>query len=112
LSKGDRQDFRCRDILSKVLNVPEYSGRVRGRGNGVNPTTFYSTPKIPKPSNAQLMNMIQELRAELHYLKKDKRKDMPGSQHDMHGHSDKDSSNFNVLKNFPEVITYYNIPFD
>ncbi|KAI5445761.1 hypothetical protein KIW84_013841 [Lathyrus oleraceus] len=35
----------CRSVLSRVLNVPEYSGRVRGKGFGVTPSSFYKKPK-------------------------------------------------------------------
>ncbi|KAI5432324.1 hypothetical protein KIW84_036169 [Lathyrus oleraceus] len=35
----------CRSVLSRVLNVLEYSGRVRGKGFGVTPSSFYKKPK-------------------------------------------------------------------
>ncbi|XP_073224700.1 uncharacterized protein [Cicer arietinum] len=43
----------CRDILGKVFNVPEYSGRVRGKGFGVTPKSFFPQEKRQKPSNEE-----------------------------------------------------------
>ncbi|KAI5382070.1 hypothetical protein KIW84_UN0197 [Lathyrus oleraceus] len=35
----------CRSVLSRVLNVPEYSGRVRDKGFGVTPSSFIKNQK-------------------------------------------------------------------
>ncbi|KAI5402718.1 hypothetical protein KIW84_050351 [Lathyrus oleraceus] len=53
----------CRSLLSRVLNVPEYSGRVRGKGFGVTPSSFYKKPKTKNPTNKEVMETLAELRA-------------------------------------------------
>ncbi len=98
----------CRDILSKALNVREYSGRVRGMGLGVTQTVLNKGQKKceKNPSTRELMAIIQNLTSEVDQLKKERGKDISRSQHDMHIPSDKDSSNIDVLKNIPEVFNY------
>jgi hypothetical protein len=97
----------CRDILSKALNVCEYSGRVRGMGLGVTQTILNKGRKRSEknPSTRELMAIIQNLSSEVEQLKKERGKDI-ASQQDMHILSDKDSSNVDVLKNIPEVFNY------
>ncbi|KEH18428.1 hypothetical protein MtrunA17_Chr2g0305931 [Medicago truncatula] len=97
----------CRDILSKALNVREYSGRVRGMGLGVTQTTLNKGQKRSEknPSNRELMAIIQNISSEVEELKKERGKDIARSQQDMHIVSDKDSSNVDVLKNIPEGIS-------
>jgi hypothetical protein len=98
----------CRDILSKALNVREYSGRVRGMGLGVTQTILNKGQKrsVKNPSTRELMAIIQNLSSEVEQLKKERGKDIARSQQDMHILSDKDSSNVDVLKNIPEVFNY------
>ncbi|KAI5397102.1 hypothetical protein KIW84_063071 [Lathyrus oleraceus] len=55
----------CRSVLSRVLNVPEYSGRVRGKGFGVTPSSFYKKPKTKNPTNKEVMDTLAELRAQV-----------------------------------------------
>ncbi|KAI5407895.1 hypothetical protein KIW84_053947 [Lathyrus oleraceus] len=55
----------CRSVLSRVLNVPEYSGRVRGKGFGVTPSSFYKKPKTKNPTNKEVMETLAELRAQV-----------------------------------------------
>jgi len=98
----------CRDILSKALNVREYSGRVRGMGLGVTQTILNKGQKRSEknPNTRELMAIIQNLSSEVEQLKKERGKDIARSQQDMHILSDKDSSNVDVLKNIPEVFNY------
>ncbi|XP_073226284.1 uncharacterized protein [Cicer arietinum] len=51
----------CRDILGKVFNVPEYSGRVRGKGFGVTPKSFFPQEKRQKPSNEEVLEKLRIL---------------------------------------------------
>ncbi|KAI5427049.1 hypothetical protein KIW84_032469 [Lathyrus oleraceus] len=55
----------CRSVLSRVLNVPEYSGRVRGKGFGVTPSSFYKKTKTKNPTNKEVMETLAELRAQV-----------------------------------------------
>ncbi|KAI5407425.1 hypothetical protein KIW84_053618 [Lathyrus oleraceus] len=61
----------CRSLLSRVLNVPEYSGRVRGKGFGVTPSSFYKKPKTKNPTNKEVMETLAELRAQVLELQKE-----------------------------------------
>ncbi|KAI5419106.1 hypothetical protein KIW84_043338 [Lathyrus oleraceus] len=54
----------CRSLLSRVLNVPEYSGRVRGKSFGVTPSSFYRKSKTKNPTNKEVMETLAELRAQ------------------------------------------------
>ncbi|XP_073219746.1 uncharacterized protein [Cicer arietinum] len=49
----------CRDILGKVFNVPEYSGRVRGKGFGVTPKSFFPQEKRQKASNEEFESVLK-----------------------------------------------------
>jgi hypothetical protein len=51
------QTSSCRDILSKALNVRDYSGRVRGIGLGVTQTVLNKGQKKSEknPSTRELM---------------------------------------------------------
>ena len=40
LSQSTSPPDDCRSILSRALDVREYSGRVRGKGHGVTPNFF------------------------------------------------------------------------
>ncbi|XP_073220810.1 uncharacterized protein, partial [Cicer arietinum] len=51
----------CRDILGKVFNVPEYFGRVRGKGFGVTPKSFFPQEKRQKPSNEEVLEKLRIL---------------------------------------------------
>jgi hypothetical protein len=55
-----------------VLNVPEYSGRVRGKGFGVTPTSLGIKNKGKVHSNKEVMEEIEKLKAKIDELEKDK----------------------------------------
>ncbi|XP_058786433.1 uncharacterized protein LOC131661047 isoform X3 [Vicia villosa] len=61
----------CRSILSRALNVPEYSGRVRGKGFGITPTSL-KMKKQKAPSNRELQETLYALQAEVRELKREK----------------------------------------
>lgn len=43
--KGEFEPSGSNDVLSAVLETPEHSGRVRGVGSFVTPTTYFNLPK-------------------------------------------------------------------
>ena len=48
------------DVLTLALGTPEYSGRVRGMGKGVTPTTYFHIPRRGSKQH------VQELESRLH----------------------------------------------
>ncbi|KAI5432868.1 hypothetical protein KIW84_020252 [Lathyrus oleraceus] len=94
----------CRSLLSRVLNVPEYSGRVRGKGFGVTPSSFYKKPKTKNPTNKEVMKTLAELRAQVLELQKENTK----YREERRGSEAKDTSDrasINCQPKFPEGIT-------
>ncbi|KAI5398000.1 hypothetical protein KIW84_063708 [Lathyrus oleraceus] len=94
----------CRSLLSRVLNVPEYSGRVRGKGFGVTPSSFYKKPKTKNPTNKEVMDTLAELRAQVLELQKENAR----YREERRGSEAKDTSHrasINCQPKFPEGIT-------
>ncbi|KAI5436302.1 hypothetical protein KIW84_022683 [Lathyrus oleraceus] len=94
----------CRSLLSRVLNVPEYSGRVRGKGFGVTPSSFYKKPKTKNPTNKEVMETLAELRAQVLELQKENaryREERRGSE----AKNTSDRASINCQPKFPEGIT-------
>ncbi|KAI5410417.1 hypothetical protein KIW84_055791 [Lathyrus oleraceus] len=94
----------CRSLLSRVLNVPEYSGRVRGKGFGVTPSSFYKKPKTKNPTNKEVMETLAELRAQVLELQKENaryREERRGSE----AKDTSDRASINCQPKFPEGIT-------
>ncbi|KAI5444253.1 hypothetical protein KIW84_012758 [Lathyrus oleraceus] len=94
----------CRSVLSRVLNVPEYSGRVRGKGFGVTPSSFYKKPKTKNPTNKEVMETLAELRAQVLQLQNENaryREEMCGSE----AKDTSDRASINCQPKFPEGIT-------
>ncbi|KAI5447529.1 hypothetical protein KIW84_015110 [Lathyrus oleraceus] len=92
----------CRSLLSRVLNVPEYSGRVRGKGFGVTPSSFYKKPKTKNPTNKEVMETLAELRAQVLELQKENaryREERRGSE----AKDTSDRASINCQPKFPEV---------
>ncbi|XP_050915383.1 uncharacterized protein LOC127130412 [Lathyrus oleraceus] len=52
------EDQENRSVLSRALNVPEYPGRVRGKGHGCTPTSLYKNPRRRNPSNQEVMETL------------------------------------------------------
>ncbi|KAI5426292.1 hypothetical protein KIW84_031913 [Lathyrus oleraceus] len=65
------EDQENRSVLSRALNVPEYPGRVRGKGHGCTPTSLYKNPRRRNPSNQEVMETLQALQAQVLQLQKD-----------------------------------------
>ncbi|KAI5385742.1 hypothetical protein KIW84_072370 [Lathyrus oleraceus] len=94
----------CRSVLSRVLNVPEYSGRVRGKGFSVTPSSFYKKPKTKNPTNKEVMETLAELRAQVLELQKENaryREERCGSE----AKDTSDRASINCQPKFPEGIT-------
>ena len=100
LSPDEAND--CRSILSRALDVREYSGRVRGKGFGITPTSL-NIKKQKALSNKELEQKLEALQAEVRELRKEKERDRASGFKDT---SDKDSINCNFQPNIPEVIIY------
>ncbi|XP_073220708.1 uncharacterized protein [Cicer arietinum] len=95
----------CRDILGKVFNVPEYSGRVRGKGFGVTPKSFFPQEKRQKPSNEEVLEKLRILSEQVALLvNTNKDKQLPVQlQPEIQMESETGSCNVG-LKSIPEVL--------
>ncbi|XP_073222353.1 uncharacterized protein [Cicer arietinum] len=96
----------CRDILGKVFNVPEYSGRVRGKGFGVTPKSFFPQEKRQKPSNEEVLEKLRILSEQVALLvNTNKDKQLPVQlQPEIQMESETGSCNVG-LKSIPEGVT-------
>ncbi|KAI5410461.1 hypothetical protein KIW84_055824 [Lathyrus oleraceus] len=94
----------CRSVLSRVLNVPEYSGRVRGKGFGVTPSSFYKKPKTKNPTNKEVMDTLAELRAQVLELQKENAR-YREERCDSEAKDTSDRASINCQPKFPEGIT-------
>ncbi|KAI5416860.1 hypothetical protein KIW84_041745 [Lathyrus oleraceus] len=89
-------------ILSRALDVPEYSGRVRGKGFGVTPTSL-SVKKGKAPSNRELHARLEAMQAELDALRREREASASTVYRDA---SDKNSINCTFQPNIPEGISH------
>ncbi|KAI5433956.1 hypothetical protein KIW84_020985 [Lathyrus oleraceus] len=89
-------------ILSRALDVPEYSGQVRGKGFGVTPTSL-SIKKGKAPSNRELHARLEAMQAELDALRREREASASTVYRDA---SDKDSINCTFQPNIPEGISH------
>ncbi|KAI5403681.1 hypothetical protein KIW84_051012 [Lathyrus oleraceus] len=89
-------------ILSRALDVPEYSGRVRGKGFGVTPTSL-SVKKGKAPSNRELHARLEAMQAELDALRREREASASIVYRDA---SDKNSINCTFQPNIPEGISH------
>ncbi|KAI5396095.1 hypothetical protein KIW84_062334 [Lathyrus oleraceus] len=89
-------------ILSRALDVPEYSGRVRGKGFGVTPTSL-SIKKGKAPSNRELHARLEAMQAELDALRRERE---ASASTVYKGASDKDSINCTFQPNILEGISH------
>ncbi|KAI5407493.1 hypothetical protein KIW84_053666 [Lathyrus oleraceus] len=94
----------CRSLLSRVLNVPEYSDRVRGKGFGVTPSSFYKKPKTKNPTNKEVMETLAELRAQVLELQKENAR-YREERRDFEAKDTSDRASINCQPKFPEGIT-------
>ncbi|KAI5408272.1 hypothetical protein KIW84_054191 [Lathyrus oleraceus] len=91
-----------KNILSRALDVPEYSGRVRGKGFGVTPTSL-SVRKGKAPSNRELHARLEAMQAELDALRREREASASTVYRDA---SDKNSINCTFQPNIPEGISH------
>ncbi|KAI5444145.1 hypothetical protein KIW84_012674, partial [Lathyrus oleraceus] len=89
-------------ILSRALDVPEYSGRVRGKGFGVTPTSL-SIKKGKASSNRELHARLEAMQAELDALRREREASASTVYRDA---SDKNSINCTFQPNIPEGISH------
>ncbi|KAI5431121.1 hypothetical protein KIW84_035330 [Lathyrus oleraceus] len=89
-------------ILSRALDVPKYSGRVRGKGFGVTPTSL-SIKKGKAPSNRELHARLEAMQAEHDALRREREASASTVYRDA---SDKDSINCTFQPNIPEGISH------
>ncbi|PRQ17594.1 putative Ulp1 protease family catalytic domain, putative transposase, Ptta/En/Spm, plant [Rosa chinensis] len=71
-SKGELEISGSSDVLSQALETPEHSGRVRGVGGFVNPSTYFKMPKQKRIriTKAELLARDRERDRELEETKK------------------------------------------
>ncbi|XP_040369464.1 uncharacterized protein LOC121051309 [Rosa chinensis] len=70
--KGELEISGSSDVLSQALETPEHSGRVRGVGGFVNPSTYFKLPKQKRvrTTKAELLARDKERDRELEETKK------------------------------------------
>lgn len=92
-------------VLSRVLDAPEYPGRVRGKGHGVTPTSFYkSSRRRSNLTNEEVLQKLQELQAQVSELQRDKDMYMREKCNTSSVRDTSDKASINYQKKFPEVI--------
>src|ERR1051325_1128477 len=109
LSQSTSPPDDCRSILSRALDVHEYSGRVRGKGYGVTPSSLKkNNPKTKSASNKELQARLDALEAEVLELRKEKARQY---QSEMESSGVKETSdiasvNCALKETIPEVNSY------
>ena len=79
---------------------------MRGKGHGITPSSLYKQPKKKNPSNQEVMQSIEQLKAQVRELQKDNERYMAEKRgSEMKDTSDKAS--INCQKKFPEVISTF-----
>src|SRR3954464_5734935 len=102
VSTGEDQDNRS--VLSRALDVPEYPGRVRSKGHGVTPTSFYKHSRRINPTNEEVLQKLHELQAQVSELKKDKEMYMREKCNTSSVKETSDKASINCQRKLPEVI--------
>jgi hypothetical protein len=97
-------------VLSRALDAPEYPGRVRGKGHGVTPTSFYKSPRRRNPSNEEVLQKLAELQAQVSELQRDKEAYMREKCNTSSVKETSDKASINYQRKFPEVIIIF-FPF-
>src|SRR4051812_45256860 len=102
VSTGEDQDNRS--VLSRALDVPEYPGRMRGKGHGVTPSSFYKHSRRRNPTNEDVLQKFQELQAQVSELQRDKEIYMREKCNTSSVKETSDKASINCQRKFPEVI--------
>src|SRR3954464_2545538 len=84
-------------VLSRALDAPGYPGRVRGKGHGVTPTSFYKSPRRRNPSNEEVLQKLAE-------LQRDKEMYMREKCNTSSVKETSDKASFDCQRKLPEVI--------
>lgn len=71
--RGEFQSSGSMEVLGRVLQIPEHSGRVRGVGGFVTPTLFFNLPKEKRTrvTKAELLARDRERDEEMERMKKE-----------------------------------------
>jgi len=72
----------------------------------VTPSSLYKHPKKKNPSNQEVMQSLEELKAQVRELQKDKERYM-AEKRDSELKDTSDKANINCQKKFPEVISTF-----
>ncbi|XP_058725492.1 uncharacterized protein LOC131596766 [Vicia villosa] len=99
------EDHDDRSVLSRALHAPEYPGRVRGKGHGVTPTSYYKNPRRRNPSNEEVLQKLAELQAQVSALQKDKDLYIREKCNTASVRETSDKASFNGQRKFPEGIS-------
>ncbi|XP_058739115.1 uncharacterized protein LOC131611012 [Vicia villosa] len=93
-------------VLSRALDAPEYPGRVRGKGHGVTPTSFYKSPRRRSNlTNEEVLQKLQELQAQVSELQRDKEMYMREKCNTSSVKETSDKASINCQRKFPEGIS-------
>ncbi|KAI5395025.1 uncharacterized protein LOC127094096 [Lathyrus oleraceus] len=98
------EDQENRSVLSRALNVPEYPGRVRGKGHGCTPTSLYKNPRRRNPSNQEVMETLQALQAQVLQLQKDNERYRCMEKCSSQLKETSEKASINCQNKFPEVF--------
>ncbi|KAI5407446.1 hypothetical protein KIW84_053636 [Lathyrus oleraceus] len=99
------EDQENRSVLSRALNVPEYPGRVRGKGHGCTPTSLYKNPRRRNPSNQEVMETLQALQAQVLQLQKDNERYRCMEKGSSQLKETSEKASINCQNKFPEGIS-------
>ena len=109
LSQSTSPPNDCRSILSRALDVREYSGRVRGKGHEVTPSSLKkNNPKTKSATNKELQARLDALEAEVLELRKEKARQYQSEKKSsgVKETSDIASVNCALKPSIPEIISY------
>ncbi|XP_050918386.1 uncharacterized protein LOC127135795 [Lathyrus oleraceus] len=105
------EDTDCRSILSRALDVPEYSGRVRGKGFGITQKSL-NIKKQKTPSNKELQQTLEALKAEVLELRKERERDRAAGFKDTSDKEDFDQILYHTQLSVGVINTYMRYLYD
>ena len=78
---------------------------MRGKGHGVTPSSLYKHPRKRNPSNQEVMQTLEELKAQVRELQQDRERYM-AQKCSSEAKETSDKASINCQNKFPEVIIY------